>query len=48
MTRLATLSIFVEDKNSIAFVNDILSDFSNIIISRMGIPYLEKKYQLLF
>lgn len=47
MTRLATLSIFVEDKNSIAFVNDILSDFSNIIISRMGIPYLEKKISVI-
>lgn len=47
MTRLATLSIFIEDKKSVEYVNEILSHFSNIIISRMGIPYREKNISVI-
>ncbi|UUV19457.1 iron-only hydrogenase system regulator [Fusobacteria bacterium ZRK30] len=39
--RIATMSIFVENRDSIASINSILMDFSDIIISRMGIPYRE-------
>lgn len=38
-TRLATMSIFVENKDSILNINYILMEFSNEIVSRMGIPY---------
>ncbi|MCS5421944.1 MULTISPECIES: TM1266 family iron-only hydrogenase system putative regulator [Psychrilyobacter] len=39
--RIATMSIFVENRESIASINKILMDFSEEIISRMGIPYRE-------
>ncbi|NLK61997.1 MAG: CopG family transcriptional regulator [Fusobacteria bacterium] len=40
--RIGTLSIFLYKKDSVEKVNNILSDYSDIIISRMGIPYREK------
>ena len=39
--RIATVSIFIENRNSIDSINKILMDFSDVIISRMGIPYRE-------
>lgn len=42
MTRLATMSVFIDEKDSIIRVNEILMEYSDIIISRMGIPYREK------
>lgn len=41
--RMATLSVFVEEKDSVVSVNKILSDYSDIIISRMGTPYKERE-----
>lgn len=45
--RIATLSIFIEEKDSVVKVNDILSNFSNIIISRMGTPYRERELSVI-
>lgn len=45
--RIATLSIFLYKKDSIEKVNQILSEYSNIIVSRMGIPYREKKISVI-
>jgi putative iron-only hydrogenase system regulator len=45
--RIATLSIFIEKKESVKKVNDILSEFSELIISRMGIPYREKRVSVI-
>lgn len=39
--RLSTMSIFVENRDSITSINNILMDFSEEIISRMGIPHRE-------
>ncbi|TDT71855.1 putative iron-only hydrogenase system regulator [Hypnocyclicus thermotrophus] len=47
MNRIATLSIFIENKDSINKVNHILSEYSEIIISRMGIPYREKRISVI-
>lgn len=41
--RLGTLSIFIYNKENINKINTIISENSNIIISRMGIPYREKQ-----
>lgn len=41
--RLATVSIFIEDNKQATSVNEILSKYSNIIVSRMGVPYREKQ-----
>jgi len=40
--RLAIVGILIEDRDSVSRVNSILSDFSEIIVGRMGIPYKER------
>ncbi len=47
MKRIATLSIFIEDRQSVNRVNEILTDYSNCIISRMGIPYREREISVI-
>lgn len=47
MTRLATMSIFIEDRESVMKVNEIFMEYSDIIISRMGIPYREKEVSVI-
>lgn len=41
-TRIAVIGIIIEDKTAAAAVNDILHQYSQFIIGRMGLPY-EKK-----
>ena len=41
-TRVAVISIIVEDSNSIETLNQLLYDARDYIIGRMGIPYREK------
>jgi len=38
-TRIAAVSIIVENANSVEKVNNTLHDYRNYIIGRMGIPY---------
>lgn len=41
-TRVAVISIIVEDPESVLAVNDLLHQYSEYIIGRMGIPYRAK------
>ena len=41
-TRVAILAIIVEDMNSAARVNEILHDYSDYVIGRMGLPYKQR------
>lgn len=41
-TRVAVISIIVEDADPVSEVNGILHEFSSFIIGRMGIPYKAK------
>ena len=41
-TRVAVISIIVEDDSSTAKLNALLSDFSDYVIGRMGVPYKER------
>ena len=41
-TRVAVISIIVEDSDSIETLNQLLYDARDHIIGRMGIPYREK------
>ena len=41
-TRVAVISIIVEDPESVGAVNDLLHQYSEYIIGRMGIPYRER------
>jgi putative iron-only hydrogenase system regulator len=40
--RIGVIGIVIEDLTRIAEVNDILHQYGNIIIGRMGIPYKER------
>ncbi len=41
-TRVAVIGIIVENTDSVTQLNEILSDYGDCIIGRMGIPYAKK------
>ena len=41
-TRIAAVSVIVEDPASVESLNGILHEHSSAVIGRMGIPYREK------
>lgn len=41
-TRIAVMSIIVENPESVELLNAILHDYGNYIIGRMGIPYRKR------
>lgn len=41
-TRVAVISIIVEDPNATLRVNEILHEYSAYIVGRMGIPYRQR------
>ena len=41
-TRVAVISIIIENPDSVQVMNDILHGYGEYIIGRMGIPYREK------
>ena len=46
-TRIAVISIIVEDPDSVEKLNGILHDYSSYILGRMGIPYREKNMSII-
>ena len=46
-TRVAVLGIIVENTQSVTQLNNILHDYGNYIIGRMGIPYREKNINII-
>ncbi len=45
--RIAVIGIVVEDKESVEKLNEILHDYGEFIIGRMGIPYREKNISII-
>lgn len=41
-TRVAVISIIIENPDSVQMMNDILHQYGEYIIGRMGIPYRKK------
>lgn len=41
-SRVAIISIIVEEKESVYMLNDLLHEYGSYIIGRMGIPHREK------
>ncbi len=41
-TRVAAVSIILENSNSVEEVNKLISDYSNYVVGRMGIPYKKR------
>lgn len=46
-SRVSVISIIVKDEESAAAVNDILHEYRQYIIGRMGIPYRERKVSII-
>ena len=46
-TRVAVMSIIVEDVTSVEALNAILHEYSDFIIGRMGLPYKAKKINII-
>ncbi|NLY43879.1 MAG: iron-only hydrogenase system regulator [Clostridiaceae bacterium] len=46
-TRVAVIGIIVENKDSVEKLNAILHEYSEYIIGRIGIPYREKKINII-
>ncbi|MBQ1372077.1 MAG: iron-only hydrogenase system regulator [Oscillospiraceae bacterium] len=41
-TRVAVISIIVEDNETVEALNQLLHDYGQIIIGRMGLPYRQR------
>ena len=46
-TRVAVIGIIVEDKEAVVTLNEILHEYSEVIIGRMGLPYREKSISII-
>lgn len=46
-TRVAVMSVIVEDFSAVDSLNKILHDYRDYIIGRMGLPYLKKNVNLI-
>lgn len=46
-TRIAVLSIIVEDSEQTTQLNEIIHDYAEYIVGRMGIPYREKQVNII-
>lgn len=46
-TRIALIGIIVESNESVSELNRLLSEYSQYIIGRMGIPYREKNISII-
>ena len=46
-TRIAVISIIVENPEAVAPLNEILHQYSQYVIGRMGIPYRQRKVSII-
>lgn len=46
-TRIAVISIIVEKPEAVSLLNDILHQYSQYVIGRMGIPYRQRKVSII-
>lgn len=46
-TRVAVMSIIVENGNAVEMINAILHEYGEYIIGRMGIPYRARKISII-
>ena len=46
-SKIAVIAIIVNDLTAVSRVNSLLHDFSEYIIGRLGLPYKEKKVNVI-
>ncbi len=47
MNRIALLGVIVQDRTSVERLNDLLHQYGEYIIGRMGIPYRERNVNII-
>ena len=47
LTRVAVISMIVEDRESVEQLNTLLHEYGEYIIGRMGLPYKEKSMNII-
>ena len=45
--RIAVIGIIIENTNNVSKVNEVLHEYSDFIIGRMGIPYREENINII-
>lgn len=45
--RIAVAAIVIDEQNTVSEVNNVLHEYSGIIIGRMGIPYRERNVSVI-
>lgn len=45
--RVAVIGIIIENREHINVLNDLIHNYSDIILGRMGIPYAKKKISII-
>ncbi len=45
--KVAVIGIFIQDMAAVAKVNELLHEYADYIIGRIGIPYREKKLNII-
>lgn len=46
-TRIAVIAIIVENKDSVQKLNDVLHEYGEYIVGRMGIPYHKRNISII-
>lgn len=46
-TRVAVMSIIVENPDSVSKLNDLLHEYSSFVVGRMGIPYRQRNINII-
>ncbi len=46
-TKVAVISIILENNSSVEQINNLLHDYSNYIIGRMGLPYSKRDVHII-
>lgn len=46
-TRIVVIGIIVEDKNMVGEINQLLHEYGEFIIGRMGLPYEKKEVNII-
>ena len=46
-TRVAVISIIVEDSNAVGTLNELLHQYGQYIIGRLGLPYQKKNINII-
>lgn len=47
MDKFAIIGIFIKDMSKVSLVNELLHEYSQYIVGRLGIPYREKNISII-